>query len=163
MYERYFPDAHTTHKTNHYQSMASFYIVRINSKKATPATDYKRFLAEIEQGGIGKWDTDHRRTMHIGDYQAFIWGEDADTAVVHIYRVERIGTVDDRQQYWKQTTSYTEGNVESVGHREATFLSANHPYAKNMTWPELRAGLGYKEKYVPRGNSRVRDELMWRL
>jgi hypothetical protein len=146
--------------------MASFYIVRINSKKkkSVPATDYKRFLAEIEQGGIGKWDTNHQRTMHIGDYQAFIWGEDADTAVVHIYRVERIGTVDDRQQYWTQNMSYTKGTMESsVGHRDATFLSANHPYAKNMTWPELRAGLGYKEKYVPRGNSRVRDELMWRL
>jgi hypothetical protein len=143
--------------------MSSFYIVRINSNNKVPATDYRRFLAEIEATGIGKWDTDHRRTMHIGDYQAFIWGEDAKTAVVHIYRVERIGTIEDRQQYWKQNTSYTEGNVESVGHREATFLSADHPYVKSMAWPKLRAILGYKDNYVPRGNSRVKSDKMWNL
>ena len=126
---------------------ASFYIVRINSNKSVPATDYRRFLAEIEATGIGKWDTDH---INIGDYQAFIWGEDAKTAVVHIYRVERI---EDRHQN-------TEGNM---GYKEATFLSADHPYLKSMAWPKLRAILGYKDNYVPRGNSRVKSDKMWKL
>jgi hypothetical protein len=115
-------------------------------------------MTEIEEAGFGKWDTDHLQTMTTGDYQAFIWGPDAKTDEVHIYKVEHISTSDHRHVFWKRDTPYVQGNGKvSVGHRRATFLSADHFFPKKMLWSVLRTRLGYSEKYVPRGNQKVKD------
>ena len=137
--------------------MASIFICRISphtGAAATAVADFQRFQHEIDVYGSGIWDNTYKNTMKVNDVIGFITGPDCEETT--FYRMSAVLPLTFRQENNWNVTAYSITANEAVNHREVIRL-VPLPEVGVLDWKVLRTSIGYSDKYVPRGATRMKD------
>jgi hypothetical protein len=145
--------------TNHLSNESpDYWNVRISPKQPQVMDDYSELVETVRATGEGLWDRDCKNKIKEGDYLGFIVGP-TNEEQIHIYKIDRICTTDERLPQWASSMPYTRGNgTNGVSDRQAIVLTNNHSIEKTYDWREFRriTGLGKDcSSWMPRGTQKV--------
>lgn len=135
----------------------NIFLVRISDRRGAlqAREDYANMVSELSD--LSKpaiWDKDSNNKIKEGDWLGFILGP-THGATVELFKVESESPSINRSEEWSNT-HHTDQITDSVRNREVITLSKDIPMIKK-SWNSWKESVQYKEGYMPRGTTRVRN------
>lgn len=136
----------------------SMYGVRVSPKNKESIKDYDKFIEEIEERGFSYWDNTKDNKAKTNDKFAFIIGGTKKNLrrnlEIIIFEVVKILPSNYRRDTW-QKTIYNKENPSKSDVKDRKVLELSR--MNRMNYAEYITKVGYKEKYIPRGTTKMKN------